>query len=156
MLEFNATFIVAMISFVIFIIIMNQIFYKPIFKIINERQKFIDDNYSDAKNSKEKADSILHEKDERLNRTLSDSRKLVSDKVDEANEKAKSITDEAKKTSQDKITNAKQSLSKSESETAEALKNNVKDLAENISSKILGENVSIDNVDYNLVDKVLK
>lgn len=156
MLEFNATFLVAMFSFVIFILIMNQIFYKPIFKIINERQKFIDDNYSDAKNSGEKAESILKEKEERLNKTLNASRKIVSNKVDEANQKAKSITEEAKNSSMNKISEAKHELSQAETQTTNVLKDNVKDLAENISSKILGENISIDNVDYNLVDKVLK
>lgn len=156
MLEFNATFIVAMISFVIFILIMNWIFYKPILGVIEERQKFIDDNYNDAQNSKNKADSILHEKDERLNKTLSDSRKIVSDKINEANEKSQSLTNNAKEVSKNKIAEAKRNISNEEKQTTEALKANVKDLAENISSKILGEHFHIDNVDYDIVNKVLK
>ena len=97
MLEFNATFLVSMISFIVFIIIMNAIFYKPILGVIEERENFINDHYNDAKNSKDK-----------------------------------------------------------EVQTAEELKNNVKDLAESISSKILGENITIDNIDYDIVNKVLK
>ena len=156
MLEFNATFIIAMISFVIFIFIMNWIFYKPILGIIEERQKFIDDNYNDAQNSKNKADSLLQEKDDRLNKTLIESRKIVSDKINEANEKSQSLTNQAKQTSKNKIDEAKKHLSEEENQTTEALKSNVKDIAENISSKILGENFHIDNVDYDIVNKVLK
>lgn len=156
MLEFNATFIIAIISFVIFILIMNWIFYKPILGVIEERENFINDHYNDAKNSKDKADALLKDKDERLNKTLSDSRKIVSNKVEEANENSKTFTEKAKKSSQDKIAEAKKNLSLDEKNTTEAIKNNVKDLAENISSKILGENFGIDNVDYELVNKALK
>ena len=156
MLEFNATFIVAMISFVIFIFIMNWIFYKPILSVIEERQKFIDENYNDAQNSKNKADSILQEKDERLNKTLIDSRKIVSDKINEATEQSQSLTNKAKADSKNKIEEAKKNLSHEAKDTTEALKANVKNLAEDISSKILGENFHIDNVDYDIVNKVLK
>ena len=117
MLEFNATFLVSMISFIVFIIIMNAIFYKPILGVIEEREKFINDHYNDAKNSKDKAQNLLEQKEKRLNETLSESKEI---------------------------------------QTADALKNNVKDLAETISSKILGENTTIDNIDYDYVNKVLK
>lgn len=62
MLEFNATFLVSMISFIVFIIIMNAIFYKPILGVIEERENFINDHYNDAKNSKDKAQSLLEQK----------------------------------------------------------------------------------------------
>ena len=58
MFEFNATFIIAMFSFVVFIMIMNAILYKPVLKVINERQTYIDDNLNAAQNSKTKAKSI--------------------------------------------------------------------------------------------------
>ena len=156
MLEFNATFLVSMISFIVFIIIMNAIFYKPILGVIEERENFINDHYNDAKNSKDKAQSLLEQKEKRLNDTLSESKKIVSDKVNEANETAKSITDDAKADSANKIQSAKKELHEKEVQTAEELKNNVKDLAESISSKILGENITIDNIDYDIVNKVLK
>ena len=76
MLEFNATFLVSMISFIVFIIIMNAIFYKPILGVIEERENFINDHYNDAKNSKDKAQSLLEQKEKRLNDTLSESKKI--------------------------------------------------------------------------------
>ncbi len=58
-MEFNATFIVSAISFIVFTIIMNAIFYKPIQKIVTERQKFIDENYEEAKKHKANSEKIL-------------------------------------------------------------------------------------------------
>ena len=44
MLEFNGTAIVLAISFVIFVILENFIFYKPLKKILDERENYIADN----------------------------------------------------------------------------------------------------------------
>lgn len=76
-MEFNATFLVSVISFIIFTIIMNKIFYKPLENVMDERQKFIDDAKFDALNSNNRADAILKEKEDRLNKSASDSKNLL-------------------------------------------------------------------------------
>ena len=53
-MEFNATFLVSAISFIVFTILMNKILYAPLEKIVDERENFINGNYSDAKNADEK------------------------------------------------------------------------------------------------------
>lgn len=58
MLEFNATFFVAMASFVIFMIIMNAILYKPLERIVKERQDIIDKNNLKSKIADEKCDVL--------------------------------------------------------------------------------------------------
>ena len=156
MFEFNATFLIAMISFVVFIIIMNAILYKPILSIISERQSYIDGNLNAAQNSKTKAKNILDEKTQRLNEASAKSKHIIASRVQKENDDAKNLTDKAKADSQLSINSAKASLHNEEIETTNALKDNVKSLAENISSKILGENIAIDNVDYELISKVLK
>lgn len=155
MLEFNATFIVSMVSFIIFIMIMNTIFYKPIFRVINERQNFIDEHNNDAKNSREQAKDLLIQKENRLNRALSESKKIVSDKVLATNCEAKAITEKAKAETAEKIQTAKENIKVQELNTSGALKNNIKDLAEIISSKILGEKVTINNIDNDEINRVL-
>ena len=58
MLEFNATFFIAMISFVVFMIIMNAILYKPLERIVTERKNLIDKNYMKSKIAQEKCDIL--------------------------------------------------------------------------------------------------
>lgn len=137
MLEFNATFIIAMLSFVVFIIIMNMIFYKPIFKVIEERQKFIDENYNSAKNSKDEAQSLLDNKDLKLTEALKTSRKIIFDKAEVARKKSKEILDEARQVANAEITTAKQEL-KNEQATMD-LDTNINEIAHCISKKLLGE-----------------
>lgn len=154
-MEFNATFLVSVISFIIFTIIMNKIFYKPLENVMDERQKFIDDAKSDALNSNNRADAILKEKEDRLNKSASDSKKLVADKINAANENSKTLTDNAKQKSQDEISSAKSNLQNEALQTSEELKSKVKDLAEVISLKVLGIEIHIENSDNELVNRIL-
>lgn len=154
-MEFNATFLVSVISFIIFTIIMNKIFYKPLENVMDERQKFIDDAKSDALNSNNRADAILKEKEDRLNKSVSDSKKLVADKINAANENSKTLTDNAKQKSQDEISSAKSNLQNEALQTSEELKSKVKDLAEVISSKVLGIETHIENSDNELVNRII-
>ncbi len=156
MFEFNATFLIAMISFVVFIIIMNAILYKPILSIISKRENYIDENLNAAKNSKEKAQGILDEKETKLAESSLQSRQIISGRVQQENDKAKRLTEEAKTTTQKNIASAKENLRNEEVQTTNSLSGNIKELAESISEKILGEKTSIDNVDYELISKVLK
>ena len=84
-MEFNATFLVSAISFIIFTVIMNKIFYKPLESVMDERQRVINDAKSDALNSDNRANAILKDRDERLNKSLAESKKIVADKVNEPN-----------------------------------------------------------------------
>lgn len=154
-MEFNATFLVSAISFIIFTVIMNIIFYKPIGRVIRERQKFLDETRNDAINSSKKADAILKDRDDRLNKSVADAKKLVADKVTEANENSRAKTTEAKQKSMEEITSVKSNLQAEAEQYKEELKSKVKDLAEVISSKVLGMDVKIENTDNELINRIL-
>ncbi len=156
MFEFNATFLVAMISFVVFVIIMNAILYKPILSIIEERQAYIDKNNNDAIDSKNKIQNILDDKEKRLNDANIESKKIISERVQKENENSTVITEKTKAESLADISSAKDELLNESIQTTEVLKTNIKDLAEKISEKILGENFAIENFDNEIIDKVLK
>lgn len=154
-MEFNATFLVSAISFIMFTIIMNIIFYKPIEKIMDERQKYINDAKNDAFNSNSKADTIMKDRESRLNQSISDSKKLVAEKVNKANENSKVLTGQAKQKSQEEIASAKSNLQNEANLATDELKMKVKDLAEVISSKVMGFDTKIENPDNELVNRIL-
>ena len=137
MLEFNATFIVAMLSFIVFIIIMNAIFYKPILSVIEKRKDFIDSNYIDAKNSKDQAELILSNKEKRLEETAKTSKKIILEKTADAEEKSKKLINTAKLQYKEKIDDAKENL-KIQKKSVDMNKS-IEDIAESISKKLLGE-----------------
>ena len=138
-MEFNATFLVSIISFILFTLIMNKIFYKPIDKIISERQKFIYDALSDAKISNDKAEALLKDKDEKLQASLSNAKKLITENTIEADNKASYLTQDAKLKSKEYVAAEKLKLQHDAIALDEQLSNEVKSLAKEIAAKIMGE-----------------
>lgn len=135
MLQFNATFIVAIISFVVFIMIMNAIFYKPVLKIIEEREKFIRDNYDEANATKEKADGLLQDKETRMNETYKNAKQILTDNKIQANLSAQEIIENAKSSSEAKISSEKDRIETEKNSTD--IDSTADELSQAIVDKIL-------------------
>jgi len=138
-MEFNATFIVSAINFIIFSIIMNAIFYKPLDKIVAERQKFIEDTNEDAKVKQKKAEAVIKNKEYKIEKTKQDAKKIITSRADDVNTKKIELASNAQKKAQDEINSAKVTLNQSVNEVQQGLDEEVKKLADAISSKILGK-----------------
>ncbi len=155
MFEFNATFLISMISFAVFILIMNRIFYKPILDVIEKRQKLINENYQCAKNSHDTAEMLLKQKDERLNDTLEKARKITQDKISQAEKEVQTILVGAKNASKERIEASRAELAKKEEQIRKDTDKNIKSLAGEISKKLLGNDIFEEYFkDYNTDGKV--
>lgn len=153
-MEFNATFIISAISFVIFTVIMNAVFYKPIEKIVNERQKFIDDAYLDAENSNQKADELIQDKEYKLAQTDKTTKNIMVEKVADANKLRDLKIADTKNSTINRINDAKSNLLKEKENMKEQIDSVTVELAQKISSKILNEDVIIS--DKELIERVIK
>lgn len=143
MLEFNATFFIAMFSFVVFMIIMNAILYKPLERIVKERQDLIDKNHQKAQTAKEKYDVLKQWQESIMMKAQKEASKTYQKILNEY------------KTQKEKMLEFNKNLSKKEIEVASAeldgqvieakyeLKPEVKTLANIISSKVLGYETNI-------------
>ena len=138
-MEFNATFIVSVISFIIFTLLMNEILYKPVSKIVEEREHLINDNYESAKASKEQAGAIYADRDEKLSKTAAENKKLTAETLAKANADAKNKTTDAKQNSIAQINEAKSDIQNRSEALNNEIKGRIDELADNISAKILGE-----------------
>lgn len=136
-MEFNATFLISAISFILFTLIMNKIFYKPLEKIMDERENFINDNLNDAKNSKDKAEFLLKDKDEKLAKSLIEARTIISKEVDATNKQSVQITAQAKQKSKEDIDLAKQTLSNEVDGFEGELNSKISELADFLKDKII-------------------
>ena len=138
-MEFNATFIASAVSFIIFTLIMNAIFYKPLQKIVTERQSFIDETLEEAKKHSEKSEAILKDKEKKLEKTKHDAKKIIVEKTDEVKAKKSTLASEAQQKAARTIDGAKEELQKNKEEAQQVLTDEVQKLAQSISSKILGK-----------------
>ncbi len=144
-MEFNATFLVSIISFLVFVEIMNRIFYVPLTSVVAKRKEMLDANYNDAKKFDDDAQVILKDRDDKLAKADTDSRKIISERVESENSKGKLLTDEAAKKSAEDIQSKKASLAEEKISVSSELDSRVVGLAENIASKVMGMEVKIDD-----------
>jgi F-type H+-transporting ATPase subunit b len=118
---------------------MNAIFYKPLQKVVLERQKFIDDTNEEAKNHREKSEAILKDKERKLEKTRHEAKKIILDKSDEVKTQKTNLASEAHQKANSEIDSAKTDLHKSKDEAQVALSEDAKNLAQQIAAKILGQ-----------------
>lgn len=144
MIEFNATFLVAMLSFVVFIMIMNAIFYRPILNIMRKREEYINSNYNEANSNSEEAQKLDAQRTEKIQQTQNQCRTDIKNIVEEAQNIASKNAQDARAKVKDEIQSRKDSLTR-ESEALEgALKSGVvTDLASSITSKLLGKDLAV-------------
>lgn len=156
MIEFNATFIVAMLSFVLFIMIMNAIFYKPVLNIMRKREEYINSNYQEAKEFSQRAEEFNTQRNEKIKETQAKCRIDIKNIVEAAQTDANSKTSEAREDAKAKIQAKKDALNVEEQNLKNTVKSTlVNDLASSITSKLLGQEVKPQSVNYEIVNKVM-
>ena len=155
-MEFNGTFIVAFISFIIFTFIMNIILYKPINDIVQKRKKYIDDNYDEAKDNTQKTKTILQDRKDKLSKARFEAKEKVDIQVNAAKNKKDEITKNAKHQAKESIEAQRLQTLNESNEAKAALKGEIKNLAQMISDKFLNAEEKIADVDNNLVEKIMQ
>ena len=156
MLEFNGTAIVIAISFIIFVILENFIFYKPMQKMLNERENYITENETEAEKNLSQIQALIDEKDKKLANANSESAKILNDASLEYQEKYDAAVAKAKTDSNEKINNLKEQLENEKEVVQQSLKQDIGIHAANIVSKILKKEVSMVNVNDEILDKAMK
>ena len=143
MLEFNATFFIAMFSFVVFMIIMNAILYKPLERIVKERQDLIDKNHQKAQTAKEKYDVLKQWQELTMMKAQKEASKTYQKILNEYKTQKETMLEFNKNLSKKEIEVASAELDGQVIEARYELKPEVKTLANIISSKVLGYETNI-------------
>ncbi len=145
---FDATFLIAVISFIVFVLIMNKIFYAPILKIMQEREALVKNNFEIAKATEEEAKKQLNYKNEMLEKSRKEAKDLILEHSQNFQEERNIRLAQHKEELYSNIANERENLRNSAIEAKEVLKEKVVDIAKDISQIILG-----DVVDKNTINK---
>lgn len=136
-MEFNATFLVSIISFLMFMKIMNAIFYIPLTNLIEERENIVNKNLNDSQIAKKETEKLILQKEEQLAQAAKDSRQILIEKTNEANTNYHNKVNEAKAKSTQRVNELKDELLQSENHAKEVLNSHVEALAQSIVDKVL-------------------
>jgi len=156
MIEFNATFIVAMLSFALFILIMNTIFYNPVLNMMKKREDYINSNYEDSKRFEASAQEYNTEHASKIEQVQDKCRHEFRAEIEQVKAKTGAKIDEARAQAKLQAQGKKEELTQQGNELKTTVKNTVvRDLASIITSKFPGVDTSISEADFSTIDKVM-
>lgn len=152
-MEFDATFLIAVISFIVFIFIMNKIFYAPILKIMQERQSFVEQNFEAAALTNKETEKQVNYRNDELEKSRDEARSLIAVHSQALKaEKSKKISDYKNELYSD-IAKQRENLRNSALEAKETLKDNIVDIAKDISQMLLGETIDKETIDKSKIEE---
>ena len=154
-MEFNGTFLVTIISFVLFVFVMNKILYEPINNIVAQRREFVDENLRTAEKNHKKANEISAQKEEKLKGARNDARNKYSDSVVDFKNKKNDILKKPHTQPQKQKNQTNQKHKKQTKHPKLGLKGRMTDLANDIVEKMIGYRSEVQGFDNDAVNRIL-
>ena len=155
MLQFDGTIIVIAVSFIFFMLIMQRIFYKPMQEIRQEREKYINNNRHTAHSDLDESGNLQKDYEYKIGQARHKANGIVAEFTNKANQEKSLIIGDANGKANQELTQAREGISNDKNNATETLKPQVISLAHSISTKILGEEVSISGISPEMIDRIL-
>ena len=137
-MEFNATFIVSAVSFVVFTLIMNKILYQPVSDVIAKREEYIDNNSAVTKENLDNARAIVEAKDKEILVSKTEAKNTLMSAVENANHEKANKEVQLKEEMNNKVSEQKVVLNDEKQKTTMEMKANIDDISDSILSKLIG------------------
>lgn len=155
MFEINGTLIIFVVSFLLFMFLLDAILLKPVAKVIAEREEKIKGHIEAGKSSRERAQNLLDRYEQDLRNMRDKAQKHIADASEAANKERQATLAKLHKDGQERLNAAKAEIEKEREALIDALIPEEKALVETITQKVLGETVPV-QLDHSLVRKTLE
>ena len=139
--DFNATLPLMAIQFVLLMVVLTFIFYKPVSKVIDERETYITGNLSQASEKLVKADELYKQYDEQLKTARLNAQGIIASSEKEAKDAVALEIGQARTDAANLIAQTNKELEAQKSLALEKLETQVDELSQLIKEKLLGKEV---------------
>jgi len=155
MLEFNATILIAMISFIIFMVLMNAILYKPMMQIVQKRKNLLLMNENDIKENEQSTSELAQKRDSKIEAAKVKSRNVINSMTEDAKKQRAENLAQAAKDANVYLDNKVSELNEEIVQAKHEIKSDVVDLAQNILGKIYGDGLVLSGISDEKYEKVI-
>ena len=139
--DFNATLPLMAIQFILLTVVLTFILYKPVGKVIDERETYINGNLTTASEKLIKADELYKEYDEQLKTARVNAQVVIAQSEKEAKDVVASEINQARLDASKLIEKTNKELESQKSLALEQLESQVDELSQLIKEKLLGKEV---------------
>nr|YP_009313904.1 ATP synthase CF0 subunit II [Hommersandiophycus borowitzkae]SCW22158.1 ATP synthase CF0 subunit II [Hommersandiophycus borowitzkae] len=135
--DFNATLPLMALQFLILMVLLNIIFYKPVAKILDDRDEYIRNSLTTASASLNKANQLTLQYEQELANARKDAQELIRNSQQDAQEIVSIKIKNAQKEAEMLIAEASQQLIMQKEQAIKTLENQVETLSDQIKVKLL-------------------
>jgi F-type H+-transporting ATPase subunit b len=139
--DFNATLPLMAIQFVLLTVVLTFIFYKPVAKVLDEREAYINGNLTQASDKLIKADELYKQYDEQLKTARVNAQSVIAQSEKEAKDVVALEITQARTDAAKLIEQTNKELEAQKSIALEKLETQIDDLSQLIKEKLLGKEV---------------
>jgi len=139
--DFNATLPLMAIQFILLTVILTFLFYKPVSKVIDEREAYINGNLTTASEKLIKADELYKEYDEQLKTARVSAQSIIAQSEKEAKDVVALEINQARLDAAKLIEKTNKELEAQKSLALQQLETQVDELSQLIKEKLLGKEV---------------
>ena len=139
--DFNATLPLMAIQFILLTVVLTFVFYKPVSKVIDEREAYINGNLTTASEKLIKADELYKEYDEQLKAARISAQSVIGKSEKEAKDAVALEINQARQDAAKLIERTNKELETQKSLALQQLETQVDELSQLIKEKLLGKEV---------------
>ena len=139
--DFNATLPLMAIQFVLFMVVLTFIFYKPVSKVLEDREEYISGNLTQASDKLIKADELYSQYDEQLKTAKVNAQAIIAKAEKEAKDSVALEIGEARADAAKLIERTNKELEAQKSTALAQLETQVDELSQLIKEKLIGKEV---------------
>ena len=139
--DFNATLPLMAIQFILLTVVLTFIFYKPVSKVLDDRELYISGNLTQASEKLIKADELYKQYDEQLKTAKVGAQATIAQAEKEAKDVVALEIDQARKDAAKLIEQTNRELEAQKSTALAQLETQVDELSQLIKEKLLGKEV---------------
>ncbi len=134
--------LVSLVNLLLLFLIIKKFLYKPVKKMLENRQKAIDDDYAAAKDSNEQA--LLNKKayEEKLSGAKAEADSVIQSAVSVAKAREKEILDKAKEEANIIVTQAKEDAALEIKKAEEGIKQEIVSVSTKLTEKLLEREIT--------------
>ncbi|MBN2460209.1 MAG: F0F1 ATP synthase subunit B [Candidatus Cloacimonetes bacterium] len=139
MITIDYTLIIVILNFLVLLVILNRLLYKPINRFLQERSEKIAQDIKEAGKAKEEAQKMVEQKEKDLRMSAAEIRKTKKAAKKEAEKKAEEILTQAKEHERKIIKDTNLQLTHEREKAISQIEHEMSDMIANLSSKFLSE-----------------
>ena len=143
MFDINGTLVIFVASFLLFMVLLNEIMLKPVGRAIEQRHDKIQKDLAAARSAREQASQLVEGYEGNLKKIRSEAHELITSAVSTANKQKADELAKVHKEGMDKLEKAKTEIAAERTTLIDQLVAHERELVEEITHKILGEPVAV-------------